>query len=481
METLLLLMIVQGMMGAFDVIYHHELTERLPWRKTAARELKLHGVRNLFYMGIYLSFGWMAWQGAWAYVLAAVLVAEVLLTLWDFVEEDRSRTLPASERVSHTLLALNYGAILACFVPIWQDWAARPTGFAPLDHGWLGWVMTLFAGGVLVWGIRDYARGRSLAKAKADGWDVPPELAVPHQRILVAGGTGFIGAPLCQLLIDQGHEVTIITRSLARAAEKFRGKVTLVEHADRLHDSTVFDVVINLTGEPVAQRWSAKARARIAASRPDSIHTLQRYLARCEVRPRCFIQASAIGMYGLSDDASFTESYVRPSHPASYCEEICFAVEDAAAPIADMGIRLCFLRIGLVLEKEGGILAQLLFPHEFGLAGPVGHGRQWMSWIHRDDVIGLIYHSIDQAQLAGAINAVAPEPIRQRGFAHALGKALHRPAFMPMPRCVVLALFGDMGREILLSGQHVLPEKALQTGYHFRYPSLDGALRSIVG
>jgi hypothetical protein len=196
MEPLFILVALQGLLGAFDTLYHHELTERLTWRPAARRELRIHALRNLFYGVIFLSLGWVVWL---AWLFAAILVLEIGLTLWDFVIEDRTRDLPASERITHTLLALNYGAILAMLLPVIAAWATRPSGAGFVDHGPWSWLMTFYAMGVNMWTLRDLTRARWLA-ARDDS--PPPRLtaALPNRiSVLVTGGTGFIGRRLCQV------------------------------------------------------------------------------------------------------------------------------------------------------------------------------------------------------------------------------------------------------------------------------------------
>jgi len=167
MDRVLLLMALQGAMGAFDTLYHHEVSERLTWRRCAARELRLHGARNLLYALLFLAFAWSEWHGPLALVLMLVMAAELLLTLADFVIEDRTRDLPASERVTHTLLAINFGVVLGAFTPELVAWSGLPAGLAWRGHGLLSWIASTFGGGVLLWGGRDLARGRALERLGA--------------------------------------------------------------------------------------------------------------------------------------------------------------------------------------------------------------------------------------------------------------------------------------------------------------------------
>jgi len=296
----------------------------------------------------------------------------------------------------------------------------------------------------------------------------------------VTGGTGFIGKPLCQGLIDQGHYVTIVTRNMEKAASLFHGRITLVESLNTLSAHDAFDAVINLAGEPISQRWSAKSQAEMLNSRMRMTGELIAFMTRASHKPSAFISGSAIGTYGTDEATTFTEET-----PASkdivgaFPREICEQWEAIAKAAEDLGIRTCLLRTGIVLETDGGALAQMLFPFEFGLGGPMGNAKQWFSWIHRDDLIRLIIHLLNNESMHGAVNATAPEPVTNKVFSRALGKAMRRPAILPLPAFQVKLLFGNMGETLLLAGQKVLPEKALQHGFRFHYPSIDAALQHI--
>lgn len=200
MQAIFYLMLLQALLGLFDIVYHHEMTERLTWRKSAVLELRLHGVRNLLYAVIFVTLGWLSWNGALAWLFIAILVAEVGLTLWDFVEEDRSRDLPASERVTHALLAVNYGAMVALLAPEILSWSAMPAGLAWANRGLLTWLMTIATPGLTFWGLRDLNRARRLrAMPLMDSAGVSSLLPIP-MSFLITGGTGFIGARLAQCL-----------------------------------------------------------------------------------------------------------------------------------------------------------------------------------------------------------------------------------------------------------------------------------------
>lgn len=478
MTIILWFLAVQGILGAFDMFYHHEFKEKLPWRPTASTEMLLHGVRNFFYAIVFFSFGWVAWHGNYAWLFALIILTEVGITLWDFVEEDRTRKLPETERVTHAVLTLNYGAIIALFVPILIEWSNKPTEFTMGDYGYLSWLMTLYALGVLVWGIRDVARGLKLRRKKTKVEVSFPKLNKPYQHILVTGGTGFVGQRLCKHLIEEGHRVTILTRNLSKAAATFSGRIMFVESLDNIGSDDPINVIINLAGEKVAQRWTAKARKEMRDSRIHLVKQLYALITRLEKKPEVFIQASAIGFYGIDESTEFHED--SPQHKdGSFAQVICTELEQEVKPIEALGIRTCRLRIGLVLEKDGGALRELLIPFDCGGGGPIGNGKQTWSWIHRDDVVGLILHLINAREANGAFNATAPEPVSNRVFAKSLGKAMHRLALMPMPVFVVKLLFGQMGQDVMLQGQKVMPTRALKSGYHFLYPQIDQAFAAI--
>jgi hypothetical protein len=478
MDRVLMLMTLQGAMGAFDAIYHHEITERLAWRMGAARELAIHTVRNGFYAALYLAFAWGEWHGAWAVVFAAIIAAEILVTLLDFVTEDRSRDLPATERITHTLLAINFGVILAVLLPEFWRWAALPTAVLPASHGLWSWVATGIGAGALVDAVRDGTRARAMRrKEKAPG----PCLAsvLPgRQSILITGGTGFVGTRLAEVLADAGHAVTVLTRD-PRKGRKFRGRVTLIENLQTLGRDTPFDAVVNLAGEPVAAgRWSPARKRRILESRLQTTEAVVRFIAKAKKKPAVLVSASAVGIYGTDPESCFTEeSEGRPC----FGREVCERWEAAAREAERHGVRVVMLRIGVVLGAGGGMLAQLLLPFEFGLGGPMGSGRQWMSWVHLDDIVGLILHAIATETVRGPMNGTAPEPVRNADFSRALAHALRRPAFLRVPAVILRLAFGEMAEDLMLEGQRVLPKQAEETGYQFLYPTLPEALREIVG
>ncbi|MGR4862368.1 TIGR01777 family oxidoreductase [Caulobacter sp. LARHSG274] len=472
------LLFVQVAVGAFDTVYHHEFTERLAWRPAQARELRLHGVRNLVYAVIFVALGWSRPQGAAAIALIALMVGELAVTLWDFVEEDRTRKLPASERIVHTLLTLNYGVVLALLVPQLLKWATLPTKITPAYNGpWSG-VCAVAALGVVASGLRDLAAAGRARRIILSDPALLAEALQGRRAILVTGGTGFIGERLVAALVGAGHEVTVLTRDRAHAAG-LPAPIRIVTALDQIADDARLDAIINLAGEPISDGlWTGAKRRRILRSRLRTTRQVIKLIERLRTRPAVLVSGSAIGWYGLRGDEALDET---GDGRDCFSRTLCVRWELAAQPAAALGVRLVTLRIGLVLAAEGGPLPRMLTPFELGLGGPFGAGRHWMSWIHRDDLVRLIVHAIATPELNGPVNGTAPEPVRNEAFAAALGRALGRPAFLPAPAAPLRLAFGAFADELLLSGQRVLPAAALSAGFRFRYPDLDQALAAIVG
>jgi uncharacterized protein (TIGR01777 family) len=472
------LIVLQMAMGAFDIAYHHELTERLAWRPAQRRELALHAVRNVLYAILFVIFGWFEPRGAWGAVVIAILAIELVITLMDFVEEDASRKLPASERITHTLLAINYGAILVLLLPLLFSWAAQDTLLAPVNHGALSAIASIGAIGVAGLGVRDVHtawRTQRLRPAPPGGL-VQPLLG--RQRLLVTGATGFIGRRMVEALTAAGHNVTVLTRN-ARKTDVLRPPFRVVTSLDQIPNDAAIDGIINLAGEPIAEGlWTRKRRRRILRSRLHVTRDVVRLIARLDKRPEVLVSGSAIGWYGLWLDEDLTEF---DGGKSCFTHRVCEAWERAAGRARSFGVRVVLLRTGLVLGIEGGLLSRLLAPFEFGLGGPIGGGTQWMSWIERDDLVRLIAHILATPDLRGPVNATAPEPVRNVTFASELGRALNRPARLRAPALLLHRLVGAFADELLIGGQKVLPAKAEDSGFRFRHTTLASAFASILG
>ena len=472
------LILVQIALGAFDTLYHHEGTERLAWRPSQRRELYLHGVRNLVYGGLFFVLGWLTVHGLLAFVLMGIVAAEVVITLWDFVEEDRTRRLPATERITHTLLALNYGAITALILPILLEWSARPIDVEIVFRGGWSFIATVAAVGVCLFGLRDIAAAnRARRLVLTDPAPLADALAAP-KAVLVTGGTGFIGSRLVAALVAAGHAVTVLTRRPDRALG-LASPLTVVTDLNQIPSNARIDAIVNLAGEPLADGlWTADKRRRILRSRQRTTRAVVRLIKRLEARPAVLVSGSAVGWYGLRQDENLTEaSGGRPC----FSQHVCDTWERTAAGAASYGVRVVTLRIGLVLGSQGGLLGRMLTPFEFGLGGPIGNGRQWMSWIGLDDTVRAIAHCIAKSDLQGPVNVTAPHPVRNVDFAKALGAAFRRPARIPVPSAPLRWGLRDLAEELLLGGQRVLPEKLLASGFRFRHPRLEPLLAETVG
>ena len=468
----------QTLMGAFDTIWHHEGIERLAWRPSQARELRLHGIRNLIYALVFAALGWSEPHGVAAMTLIALLFVELFITLWDFVEEDRTRLLPASERVTHTLLTLNYGVILAMLVPLLLSWAALPGAIVAAYHGAWSWLAALAATGVAIAGLRDLVAARRARRLVAA--DPAPLAGVLFGRwsVLVTGGTGFIGRRLIAALVAAGHEVTVLTRDRSRATH-LPAPIRIITSLDQIAQETRINAIVNLAGEPISNGpWTLARRLRITRSRLAVTREIAALAARLDHKPDVLISGSAIGWYGLHDDTPLDE---RCADRDCFSRRLCVAWEKAAEAASELGIRTVLLRTGLVLDGEGGMLARMLTPFEFGLGGRFGRGQQYMSWIHRDDLVRLIVHAIGRPDIAGPLNATAPVPVTNAVFTAALGRALHRPAILPVPAWPLRRMLGAFADELLLGGQRVVPQAALASGFGFAYPDIDRALGTITG
>ncbi|HEU4402159.1 MAG TPA: TIGR01777 family oxidoreductase [Candidatus Polarisedimenticolia bacterium] len=295
---------------------------------------------------------------------------------------------------------------------------------------------------------------------------------------MVSGSTGLVGSALVPKLTAAGHSVVRLVRlpSVAGAAA-----VAWDPAGGRLDAAPLegFDAVVHLAGENLAAgRWSAARKERIRASRVDGTRLLSETLARLSRRPRTLVAASAIGYYGDRGEEILSEE----SAPGDdFLSGLCREWEAAAGPAARAGIRVVNLRFGVILSPAGGALAKMLPPFRLGAGGPLGSGRQYVSWIALDDAVAIIHHALAAAVLRGPVNAVAPRPVTNLDLTKTIGRVLSRPTFMPMPAFAARILFGEMADALLLSSARVEPKRLLASGYRFRHPDLEGALRHLLG
>ena len=461
---------LQVVLGFADVAVHHELIARLPWRSGAAPELRLHGARNLAYAVIFLTLAWVVPLGWTAWILAGLLLAEATITFIDWIVEDSSRPLPASERALHGLLAINFGVLLALLAPIVWQWLSEPASLEFVVRGVWSWLATAASVGLLAMAMRDFAAARRVDRFRTRS--LPLDLP-DRQRWLVTGGTGFVGRRLTEALAGDGHDVTVLTRDTQRA-RNLSAPFRVVTSLDQIDSSEQIDVVVHLAGEPVAGGpWTPARRQRIERSRPEMAKRLIELIRRLEMKPKVLVGASAVGWYGDCGEAVLDEG---ADYRDCFAHRSCEAAEAAAAEAERHGVRVLVLRIGLVLGREDGLLAQLLPPFDLGLGARLGSGRQWMSWIERDDLVRLIAFASTHEALRGPVNAVAPHAVTNREFTKALARALRRPAWFVLPRVLLVGALGDMPRELMLASQRAVPAKALDNGFEFRFPEIDAAL-----
>ena len=292
-------------------------------------------------------------------------------------------------------------------------------------------------------------------------------------KVVVAGGSGFIGRRLARRLVDRGDHVTILTRNPDRPAEE---GLKWVAYGDGPFDA---DVVVNLAGENLfGKRWSQKQKAGMRKSRVDQTAALVARMAS-EPRPKVLVQASAIGLYGDRGDEMLDEAS-KPGAAGVFLTDVCRDWEMAARAANDYGVRVVILRIGVVLGPEGGAVKAMGTPFRFFAGGPVGSGRQWMSWVHAEDLVGLVLHCVDNEDTSGPINGAAPNPERMNAFCKALGRAMGRPSWLPVPGFVLRVLLGEVAT-VLLGSQRVLPKHAEVSGFVFRHPDLGEALKDLLG
>lgn len=295
-------------------------------------------------------------------------------------------------------------------------------------------------------------------------------------HIFVTGGTGFIGKALCGELCRRGENVTVLSRRPDTVAERTGLPVAAAASPDYLRDHPV-DAVINLAGIPIAdRRWSDARKQQLYDSRVTLTRQLVAAMAAAPRPPGVLVSASAVGYYGDGGDQLLDEE---GRFHLEYTHQLCAAWEDAALQAEELGLRVAILRIGLVVGAGGGFLARMLMPFRLGLGGRIGSGEQWMSWVHREDLVRMMLYLLAHKPLRGVFNGTAPEPVRNRDFSRSLARQLGRPAVLPVPATALRLGMGEMSR-LLLTGQRVIPRRLLDAGFDFHYPALSAALAEVL-
>jgi len=297
-------------------------------------------------------------------------------------------------------------------------------------------------------------------------------------HLLITGGTGLIGRHLIPRLLQLGHQVSVVTRDVAAAREKLNPNVALWSGINQQSDLNGIDGVINLAGEPIAdKRWTEQQKQRLCESRWQITEQLVSLIHASSHPPQFLISGSATGFYGDTGDLVLTED--DPGHN-EFTHALCARWEQLALTAQSDRTRVCLLRTGVVLAKEGGALAKMKLPFKLGVGGPIGSGKQYLPWIHIDDLVNALLWLIDHPELRGPFNMVAPYAVRNEQFAATLGHVMHRPAFMRTPASAIKLMMGESA-VLVLGGQHVLPKRLEESGFGFRWYDLEQALQDVAG
>ncbi|MGS0743565.1 TIGR01777 family oxidoreductase [Glaciimonas sp. GG7] len=297
-------------------------------------------------------------------------------------------------------------------------------------------------------------------------------------HILITGGTGLIGRHLCRALLQAGHDLTVLSRQPGSVKEKCGASVRAFGSLDEWGRDEVFDAVINLAGEPIVDaRWTDSRKELLWQSRVTLTDNVVKKIAASHHKPTVLLSGSAIGYYGDTGARAIEES---APVATDFGATLCAAWEQAAQQAASMGVRVCLLRTGLVLDRSGGILGKMLLPFKLGLGARLGDGHQWMSWVHIDDYVAMVLVLLHNTHACGPFNMTAPEPVTNRTFTEKLARALHRPAIFVAPAFLLRLALSERAY-LLLGGQKVLPSGMTALGYRFLHPKLEDALSDLVG
>lgn len=297
-------------------------------------------------------------------------------------------------------------------------------------------------------------------------------------KILITGGTGFIGQYIIPGFLNKNYEVIVLTRNPSQAKKVLPNGCTIIGDLSEISKEMPIKGIINLAGEPIdGKRWSSKQKKELVNSRLGVTQQCVDLIKRLEQKPSWFISGSAIGYYGAQEDGLLPEE----AKPApSFTHHLCQQWEQCALRAKAFQVRVCLLRIGVVLGRNGGALKRMVPPFKWGIGGRLGHGKQWFSWIHQEDIRKIIMTLIEDSSYSGPVNATSPNPVTNQQLTTILAKTLHRPVFFPVPGFMIKALYGEMGQELLLKGQRVVPKKMLTNGFEFQYPNLSDALHDIL-
>ncbi len=299
-------------------------------------------------------------------------------------------------------------------------------------------------------------------------------------KTVLFGGSGFLGKYLIAKLAENGHQITLVSRRPDIVGKTLPSSVSIKPWAPPEQLASILegsDAIVNLAGASIGtKRWSTKRKEEILSSRIDSTQTIVEAIGRTSKKPSVLVNASAVGYYGNVPDDEVTETY-----PAGrdFLADVCARWEAEAMKAEQLGVRVVLLRSGIVLAKDGGALQRMLLPFRLCVGGPIGSGRQWFPWIHIDDEISAMVYALENSRIVGPVNLAAPDSITMKQFCTALGKAMHRPSWAPVPSFVLKIVLGEMAEALVLGGQKVIPKKLKEGGFRFRYTKVGDALSAI--
>lgn len=296
-------------------------------------------------------------------------------------------------------------------------------------------------------------------------------------NVLITGGTGLIGQALIEKLLCQNGSITVLTRNVTKAEQLFHRQVNLIDNLSKEAIENC-DVVINLAGEAIAdKRWSTSQKQKICQSRWQLTHQLTQLINQADSPPSLFISGSAIGIYGRQSEQPFDEKFT--DFHEEFTHTVCHQWEEEALGASSNKTRVALLRTGIVLAKNGGAIGKMLLPFKLGLGGMIGNGKQVMSWIHIDDMVGAILHIKDNIEIEGPVNLTAPNAVSNQVFSRALSKQLNRPCLLTTPKWVLKVILGEMS-ELLVNGQNVVPTKLVSSGFTFKHPNIEQAFSDLL-
>ena len=294
------------------------------------------------------------------------------------------------------------------------------------------------------------------------------------ERVLITGGTGFIGTALANQLLAAGVRVSVLSRNAERAARHFDHPVTALESMAQIETANAPEVIVNLAGKNLGdQRWNRRVKQQLVDSRVSTTQQVVDYIAHAEVKPALLISGSAVGYYGARGDEALSEE-APPGN--EFQSELCRRWEQTALQAEQYGVRVCISRTGVVMGQGGGALSGLEPMFRKGLGAVAGNGRQWLSWVHMQDLIGMFFRFMVDDTLSGPFNNTSPNPVTNRQFAKTIGKVLHRPVLLRIPGRAMHLLYGEMAH-LYVTGQKVIPHRHLQSGFDYQYPDIESALR----